>query len=186
MDRPQRSLAKSARWLEQTRCPYLYSGSIDRSPQWYSQFHIATLTIPGVYTFSGVLPNVQTHFLQVIDEADRLLAQSFQDWLTQVLSALSSATAPSNLYPRPDAVAPNMLSELPYPHISTFPTEDPNSSCQKLLFSATLTQDPGKIAAMQLIEPKYFVVQGSRSTEAQNSASHFITEKFSVPSTLQV
>lgn len=122
----------------------------------------------------------------MIDEADRLLAQSFQDWLTQVLSALSTATTSNNLHPRPDAVAPNMLSELPYPHISTFPAELPNSSCQKLLFSATLTQDPGKIAAMRLREPKYFVVRGSKSAEAQNPASDFITEKFSVPSTLQV
>lgn len=133
-----------------------------------------------------MLADIQIHFLQVIDEADRLLAQSFQDWLTQVLSALSTATGPGNLYPHPDAVAPNMLFKLPYPHILTFPTENSNSSCQKLLFSATLTQDPGKIAAMRLREPRYFLVRGSKGTEAQNPASDFITENYSVPSTLQV
>lgn len=143
--------------------------------------------------FERLLADAQIYFLQVIDEADRLLAQSFQDWLAQVLSAISTVDAhsdsrmtQSNSYPRPDAVAPGMLSGLPYPHKPTFPTEVPDNSCQKLLFSATLTRDPGKIAAMQLREPKYFVVRGSKGTEAQNKESDIIVEKFSVPCTLQV
>lgn len=60
-----------------------------------------------------------------------------------------------------------------------------NSSCQKLLFSATLTRDPSKIAALELRNPKYFVVQGARA-EVADGALDVVMEKFSMPSTLAV
>ncbi|KAG6809971.1 hypothetical protein H0H92_013842 [Tricholoma furcatifolium] len=125
--------------------------------------------------------------LQVIDEADRLLAQSFQDWLAQVLAATRppppnhepmEITLPS--LPTADAVAPAFLHTLPYPVLPVFPTEVKASSCQKLLFSATLTRDPGKIAALELRDPKYFVVQESR----KEGVLDVVMEKFSMPSTL--
>lgn len=52
--------------------------------------------------------------LQIIDEADRLLNQSFQDWLAQVLTHLSPATkAPSSRVPSGhDAVAASWYEEL--------------------------------------------------------------------------
>ncbi|KAJ3572548.1 hypothetical protein NP233_g3004 [Leucocoprinus birnbaumii] len=139
-------------------------------------------------------PNFTLQHLRflVIDEADRLLAQSFQDWLAQVLSATRASNTPKDFFTsqgslnlRPDIVAPNMLPQLPYPHIPTFLTESPENSCQKMLFSATLTRDPGKIAALQLREPKYFVVQKSKDTGDENRISDVVMEKFSMPSTLQ-
>ena len=87
-----------------------------------------------------------------------------------------------------DAVSPAFLHILPYPTTSTFPTETKESSCQKLLFSATLTQDPGKIAALDLRDPKYFIVQDSnKETGTENgSVLDIVMEKFSTPSTLRV
>ncbi|QRV75007.1 DEAD/DEAH box helicase [Ceratobasidium sp. AG-Ba] len=78
---------------------------------------------------------------EVIDEADRLITQSFQDWLAQVLEATQ---------PPPSDFPPTELDE------------PQSSSCQKLLFSATLTHDPSKIVPLGLREPRYFVV-GERS-----------------------
>ncbi|KAF8071687.1 DEAD-domain-containing protein [Lyophyllum atratum] len=135
-------------------------------------------------------PNFSLQHLRflVIDEADRLLAQSFQDWLAQVLTATRppprlpqqiSEPRTSHLH-TPDAVAPAFLHTLPYPVIPTFITESRMSSCQKLLFSATLTRDPGKIAALELRDPKYFVVQESK----MDGVLDVVMEKFSMPSTL--
>jgi ATP-dependent RNA helicase DDX51/DBP6 len=133
---------------------------------------------------------------QVIDEADRLLAQSFQDWLAQVLAAtrpprtgasslISDSTIPGpysavkSSIPYPDAVSPSFyhLISPPSPHYS----EKPQSSCQKLLFSATLTTDPGKIAALELRDPKYFIVR-----ETEEGIVDVATEKFSMPASLTV
>lgn len=129
----------------------------------------------------------------MIDEADRLLAQSFQDWLVQVLAAIrspiiykSSPDSQDDLCPHPDPVAPNVLQQLPYPHLPTFLTEEHENSCQKLLFSATLTRDPGKIAALELRKPKYFIVQKGKDSDTQDDILDVVTEKFSMPSTLRV
>lgn len=137
---------------------------------------------------------------QVIDEADRLLAQSFQDWLVQVLAAtrppkpveelaetVSTLSLTSSI-PCHDAVAPA------FHHVraiegSSYVPEKKQTSCQKLLFSATLTRDPGKIAALELREPKYFVVQGiSKNTnnDMAPGVSDVVMEKFSMPATLSV
>ncbi|RDB26213.1 ATP-dependent RNA helicase dbp6 [Hypsizygus marmoreus] len=138
-------------------------------------------------------PNFSLQHLRflVIDEADRLLAQSFQDWLIQVLAATrpppKAASDQASYSPMaksslsfPDAVAPAFLHTLPYPVIPTFPTETRESSCQKLLFSATLTRDPGKIAALELRNAKYFVIQESK----KEGVLDVVMEKFSMPSTL--
>ncbi|KAE9403675.1 P-loop containing nucleoside triphosphate hydrolase protein [Gymnopus androsaceus JB14] len=143
----------------------------------------------------------------VIDEADRLLAQSFQDWLVQVLQAtrppkpelkytlnyLARAAAAPSVPPVPDALSPSFL------HLDTdipsFITERKESSCQKLLFSATLTWDPSKIAALGLHDPKYFIVQGQqgegrvmkggRDEEESGALLDVVMEKFSMPATLK-
>ncbi|XP_006459230.1 hypothetical protein AGABI2DRAFT_201250 [Agaricus bisporus var. bisporus H97] len=139
-------------------------------------------------------PNFTLQHLRflVIDEADRLLAQSFQDWLAQVLAALRPHRTPNcvpgtqvDSIPHPDTVAPYLLHRLPYPHYPTFLTEVHESSCQKLLFSATLTRDPGKIASLELREPKYFIVQKSRESDGQDRILSVVMEKFSIPSTLK-
>jgi len=87
--------------------------------------------------------------------------------------------------PVADAVAPNFISDLSFPVIPSFLTETTATSCQKLLFSATLTRDPGKISALGLRNPKYFIVQG-KETAPGDDVLNVVMEKFSMPSTLTV
>jgi ATP-dependent RNA helicase DDX51/DBP6 len=146
---------------------------------------------------------------QVIDEADRLLAQSFQNWLAQVLAATrlggnmtsQNPHSPSfihddnNLDPKPtfplndlvpDGVAPTLTTCLPFSVVPVAHMEHKMTSCQKLLFSATLTRDPSKIAALDLRDPKYFIVQGSDQGGSETQILDVVMEKFSMPSTLIV
>ncbi|EJF64658.1 DEAD-domain-containing protein [Dichomitus squalens LYAD-421 SS1] len=153
-------------------------------------------------------PNFSLQHLRflVIDEADRLLAQSFQDWLAQVLAAtrpprasddsgasLSSelTTASINLAargrPHPDSLSPTFLHLLRGVHyVRTDYDEKKEPSCQKLLFSATLTRDPAKIAALGLRQPKYVVVQSPKTSAAskEEGVLDFVMEKFTMPATL--
>ena len=79
------------------------------------------------------------------------------------------------------------MDTLPYPVIPSFPLETKQSSCQKLLFSATLTRDPGKIVALRLRNTKYFIVQGSKKGSGTGGGVlDIVMEKFSMPSTLTV
>lgn len=155
-------------------------------------------------------PNFTLQHLRflVIDEADRLLNQSFQDWLHHILTAihpserrlmekndsnnkngvvgqrsklqpfsLKQNTAPGSKeldemlglgmvtiktdtlgFPIHDAVAPGFLSS--FFDVPESDVEDPKAlSVQKLLFSATLTRNPAKIASLQLSDPQYVAVQ---------------------------
>lgn len=55
-----------------------------------------------------------------------------------------------------------------------------HDQCQKLLFSATLTRDPAKVAALDLFDPQYYIVQ---SAAADQSAVN-LGEQFALPSGL--
>ncbi|KAF9490804.1 P-loop containing nucleoside triphosphate hydrolase protein [Pleurotus eryngii] len=147
-------------------------------------------------------PNFTLQHLRflVVDEADRLLAQSFQDWLAQVLAATRPPVHPTSGYELSqqgnlvnlgetslcsDAVAPAFLHTFSIPDIPCSITERKEPSCQKLLFSATLTRDPGKLAALDLRQPKYFIVQGGKATEGDDDAVLAIgLEKFTMPDKL--
>ncbi|KAF9433342.1 ATP-dependent RNA helicase dbp6 [Entomortierella beljakovae] len=121
-------------------------------------------------------PNFTLQHLRflVIDEADRLLNQSFQDWLYHILKAIHpspenplSLTDGSNAiqlkmdpygFPIHDAIAPGFLPS--FYRLPESDVEDPKAlSVQKLLFSATLTRNPAKIASLQLSDPQYVAVQ---------------------------
>ncbi|KAK0204766.1 DEAD-domain-containing protein [Desarmillaria ectypa] len=145
-------------------------------------------------------PNFSLQHLRylVIDEADRLLAQSFQDWLAQVLLATRpSKSVRGNL---PDMLDFDTPAPIPY-HNAIAPAfhpfhssilDGPNyvyepkeTSCQKLLFSATLTRDPSKIAVLELRDPKYFVVHSSRpGKDASSGLLDMVMEQFTMPESL--
>lgn len=135
--------------------------------------------------------------LQVIDEADKLLAQSYQDWLSKVLAAIrvptsiSYPTSPPSLFPYPTALAPSHLPYSPWRLPTSFPLEIPQSSTQKLLFSATITSDPGKLKRLDLRGPvKWIVVRGERGPRdldvGVERVLDVVMERFEVPSTLIV
>ncbi|KAF9153609.1 ATP-dependent RNA helicase dbp6 [Linnemannia schmuckeri] len=121
-------------------------------------------------------PNFTLQHLRflVIDEADRLLNQSFQDWLFHILNAIHPSPERKLLgvdgsetiqvkrdylgFPIHDAIAPGFLSS--FFQLPESDVEDPKAlSVQKLLFSATLTRNPAKIASLQLSDPQYVAVQ---------------------------
>lgn len=119
----------------------------------------------------------------MIDEADRLLNQSFQNWLSKVLSHLRPpATGLPEGFKRipSDRVAHAWLEAYGLVEPSFNHLRKPDVECQKLLFSATLTRDPAKVAALDLHDPEYYVVQSS--TVPQTAVS--IGEQFSLPAEL--
>lgn len=58
-----------------------------------------------------------------------------------------------------------------------FVREKLTSQCQKLLFSATLTRDPAKVAQLNLTAPEYYIVSSTRSITQ-------IGQAFELPSSL--
>ncbi|KAL9554472.1 hypothetical protein MBANPS3_002802 [Mucor bainieri] len=123
-------------------------------------------------------PNFTLQHLRflVIDEADRLLNQSYNDWLNQILHATrpeqkADASPLDFKYDahgvvEADAIAPSFLKSH-YALPSTDLDLPKAPSIQKLLFSATLTKNPAKIAELHLNEPEYISVQNEDGSEAK-------------------
>ncbi|KAJ2805935.1 ATP-dependent RNA helicase dbp6 [Coemansia furcata] len=117
----------------------------------------------------------------VMDEADRLLGETYQDWLPKVQSFIEAPVSPSAL---------TTTADIPIPDACT--SRDPESKLdllarpppriQKLLFSATLTQDPAKIARLKLVRPLYISItdEGKKDTSATAGPS----ATYTFPSTL--
>ena len=60
------------------------------------------------------------------------------------------------------------------------------SSCQKLLFSATLMSDPAKLRALDLRDPQYVILQSTGHGADVGGVLDVVMEKFSMPATLSV
>jgi len=144
-------------------------------------------------------------YLQVVDEADRLLTQSFQDWLKRVIVAIQSPPsavlqihekAPASLVgddddqwliANHDGLAPTHLIQTAYNGHTVFTSdfdEPIYSSCQKLLFSATLTSNPSRIAELSLRDAKWFVVKGKSEEDVE--VAPLLDEGFELPTGLRV
>lgn len=89
-------------------------------------------------------------------------------------------------FPLCDSLAPAFLHLHREVDLHTEVDEKKDVSCQKLLFSATLTSDPGKLAALDLRNPKYFVVQGQSEESDVDGVPNVIAERFSMPEALKV
>ncbi|KAI6039806.1 P-loop containing nucleoside triphosphate hydrolase protein [Pisolithus marmoratus] len=119
---------------------------------------------------------------------------SFQDWIAHVLTAcgprrrsgekLPALSPSNNSDPLPvcDSLSPAFLQTYVDYHTDVDEFREP--SCQKLLFSATLTQDPGRLASLDLRNPKYFIVQSPAERGHGSDALDIISEKFTMPATL--
>lgn len=139
----------------------------------------------------------------VIDEADRLLSQSFQEWLPRVLAALDPRDALQHhesvshaaIHASQSAMSPAWLAETRWrlggpsvQHSVADRLPRPESGVQKLLFSATLTRDPAKIVALNLRDTTFFSVEDTaeddqEETEVQAQDADW-PDKFSLPATL--
>ncbi|KAG5840639.1 hypothetical protein ANANG_G00190870 [Anguilla anguilla] len=90
----------------------------------------------------------------IIDEADRMIDSMHQSWLSQVVKAVYRSRSGSNeasIFRRtePGPITATSLSQ-------------PQMPLQKLLFSATLTQNPEKLQQLGLHQPRLFSSVHSR------------------------
>lgn len=84
----------------------------------------------------------------IIDEADRLLNQSFQNWSNVLLDKIDSQINIAEVW---------------------------KLSVQKLVFSATLTTDAGKLSSLKFYNPRLIII---------NDSKQLVNEIFTVPVTL--
>lgn len=136
----------------------------------------------------------------VVDEADRLLSQSYHKWIDRVIDATNQASVAAwkNII---DGKLPPLQSTNTYlepitwrrggssgddtvDQINTNEANTASKVCQqiqlrKFLVSATLTRDPQKLASLRLINPKHFNVHQITTRGEANS------NKYSMPATLE-
>ncbi|PGH30076.1 hypothetical protein GX50_07138 [[Emmonsia] crescens] len=113
----------------------------------------------------------------VIDEADRLLNESFQEWVEVVIPALERDRIDA------DARSGRILKELGW--------QINKPQLQKIILSATMTRDVAKLNSLRLQNPKLVVPDTPRTSDTvplPSEGNGDITQKddhaFSLPSTL--
>ena len=108
----------------------------------------------------------------VIDEADRLLDESFQQWVDTVLPGLEYLPPSAALHqPRPS-----------YSHLFR------QREVRKIILSATMTRDISKLMALKLRRPKLVVLEGQSQKRADDDADALLVEDGGIvdlPETLQ-
>ena len=98
----------------------------------------------------------------VIDEADRLLNDSFQEWVDTVIPQLEYV-------PPVDPLQRKMILCAGLPEIR---------EVQKVILSATMTRDVSKLGALKLRKPKMVILEGTEMAEDDN------LDALELPSTL--
>jgi ATP-dependent RNA helicase DDX51/DBP6 len=91
----------------------------------------------------------------VIDEADKLLDDSFQEWVDVILDAIAQSAAGNPVN--------NFLSRIP--------NLGHQSQITKIILSATITRDIGKLAALKLRRPALVVVASESEANGTSRAS---------------
>ncbi|RDH36845.1 P-loop containing nucleoside triphosphate hydrolase protein [Aspergillus welwitschiae] len=122
------------------------------------------------YTKGFTLKNLEW---LVIDEADRLLNESFQEWVDVVMTSLDARKAPDAF-----GFSGNFLSGLGLPIQSKEP--------RKVVLSATMTRDVTKLNSLRLANPKLVVVgSDAAATEDESGGVAPSEEQFTLPPTLK-
>lgn len=144
----------------------------------------------------------------VVDEADRLMSQSYHNWIDRVIESANSASISAwkeiakndNKIPHWQT-SPITSSSLINPitwrrggvagDTSAFNINDSYFSpvsavckpvqLRKFLVSATLTRDPRKLAALRLVNPKHFDVHKLLAKEQQRTAPGTSSYRYSMP-----
>ena len=91
----------------------------------------------------------------VVDEADRLLNESYQEWVETVIPALQSQAATA----KRDEQLIYMRMDVPKRYV------------RKVLLSATMTRDIAKLNTLGLVNPK-LVILGSREAREEHDVEH--------------
>jgi ATP-dependent RNA helicase DDX51/DBP6 len=140
----------------------------------------------------------------VVDEADRLLSQSYQNWIDRVIDSANAASQQAwrEMEANDNQLAPLQLSEdgtayeirprtwrrggaagdtsafhTNTSHLGAVATVCRPVQLRKFLVSATLTKDPQKLATLRLVNPQHFDVH-------QLSAGSGGGNKFAMPAAL--
>lgn len=115
----------------------------------------------------------------VIDEADRLLAQSFQEWVDVVVGSIETAAKDQDWENGLEDVLEDLGINVQAQQIAV----------RKVVLSATMTQDAGKLAGLRLRRPTMVVVEKPVSADgaAKNDENDedMPEEVFSVPMELR-
>ncbi|KAJ5126498.1 hypothetical protein N7448_007277 [Penicillium atrosanguineum] len=107
----------------------------------------------------------------VIDEADRLLNESFQDWVDVVMGSLDSRQAPETFGPCGKFLSDMKLSMAAKPP-------------RKVILSATMTRDISKLNSLRLANPKMVVVGAENTSEATDLSADRADASYDLPPTL--
>ncbi|KAK6191413.1 hypothetical protein SNE40_003108 [Patella caerulea] len=122
----------------------------------------------------------------VIDEADRMMEDIKQDWLTQVENSVLKLHGSGW----------NLVDRRPPIPLTVHNCSTIRIAFQKLLFSATLSQDPEKLQQLNLFQPQLFTtileskskatenLNGTENTESQEERGDFVG-KYTTPASLQ-
>ncbi|PLB44547.1 P-loop containing nucleoside triphosphate hydrolase protein [Aspergillus steynii IBT 23096] len=112
----------------------------------------------------------------VIDEADRLLNESFQEWVDVVMNSLDARKAADSF-----GFSGTFLSELGLPIQSKEP--------KKVILSATMTRDISKLNTLRLSNPQLVIVgsaeQGAAGEDGEEMLYDNSDEQFTLPPTLK-
>ncbi|KAL4815546.1 P-loop containing nucleoside triphosphate hydrolase protein [Aspergillus spinulosporus] len=111
----------------------------------------------------------------VIDEADRLLNESFQEWVDVVMQSLDARRAYGAFGPSGRFLADLGMS---------LQTKEP----RKVVLSATMTKDVSKLNSLRLTNPRLVVVGGSDQSTTAGDESGVVVhsdERFTLPTTLK-
>ncbi|KAL7884225.1 hypothetical protein AOLI_G00069950 [Acnodon oligacanthus] len=103
----------------------------------------------------------------IIDEADRMIDSMHQAWLSQVTKAVYKSGNGSDM---------SIFRRVEPGPITVASLSPPQMPLQKLLFSATLTQNPEKLQQLGLHQPRLF-----SSTHTSTQGSTHTEEKFNFP-----
>lgn len=142
----------------------------------------------------------------VIDEADRLLNQSYQGWIHRVTTAATSSNTIKHQTNSTDQATVRNGVSLALDPITWRKSMANNRSTsiaasvsrpvplRKMLFSATLTRDPQKLASLGLVNPKHFDahhlnIKAGMQTKGEGDMGmdrhvHASTQRYSVPPSL--
>ncbi|RAL05519.1 putative ATP-dependent RNA helicase DBP6 [Aspergillus ibericus CBS 121593] len=122
------------------------------------------------YTKGFTLKNLEW---LVIDEADRLLNESFQEWVDVVMGSLDARKTPEAF-----GFTGNFLSGLGLPIQSKEP--------RKVILSATMTRDVTKLNTLRLANPKLVVIGSDAAVDEDESGVVAPSdEQFTLPPTLK-
>jgi ATP-dependent RNA helicase DDX51/DBP6 len=108
----------------------------------------------------------------VLDEADRLLNESFQEWVEVVMKSLDERKSPDA-----SGRASQVLANIGLP----LQIKEP----KKIILSATLTKDLAKLNSLRLHNPKLVAIGSQPKNASDSSMAGTESEKFVLPKTLK-